>query len=143
MYRQVSVTYCDLHDRSGRMKCLGAIHEELRWADCRAYLHWRIRRRMRENAAVREMMIAVPEMTRASAAAVVGDLCGEAVAGGDEAVATWLESHSVEIDARIELERQRAVEARIYEMVGALPVDRQVGLVRDLLGYVRVAGSRK
>lgn len=141
MYRQVSVMYCDLHDRSGRMKGLGAIREELTWADSRSYLHWRIRRRMQENGAVRKMMAAVPEMTRAAAAASVAELCASAPVSSDEdmAVATWLETHGSEVDARIEAERQRITEERIYQLVTSLPAARRSEVVRDLVGFSRVA----
>jgi len=141
MYRQVSVMYCDLHDRSGRMKGLGAIREELTWADSRSYLHWRIRRRMQENGAVRKMMAAVPEMTRAAAAASVAELCASAPVSSDEdmAVATWLETHGSEVDARIEAERQRITEERIYQLVTSLPAGRRSEVVRDLVGFSRVA----
>jgi len=57
VYRQVAVNYCDLHDRSGRMKGLGAIHEELEWRRSRAYLYWRIRRRQLEGEAIKKIAV--------------------------------------------------------------------------------------
>mmetsp|Transcript_74455 Transcript_74455/g.215880 ORF Transcript_74455/g.215880 Transcript_74455/m.215880 type:complete len:187 (+) Transcript_74455:1-561(+) len=148
MYRQVSVMYCDLHDRSGRMKGIGAIHEELVWADSRLYLHWRIRRRMQENSVMRRMRAAVPDMSREEAAAAVADLLkGVLSSAGDQdedmAVATWLEAHDAEIVARIELERQRAMEEQIFKLVSSLPSDRRSEVVRDLVGFARVADKQR
>merc|ERR1712151_397441 len=67
MYRQVSVMYCDLHDRSARMKSLGAIHEELNWRQSRSYLHWRIRRRLRESSVIKKLLAAVHKLSHADA----------------------------------------------------------------------------
>merc|ERR1712003_452295 len=71
MYRQVSVTYCDLHDRSARMKGLGAIHEELTWRQSRSYLHWRIRRRLCESGVVKQLQASVPGLSYADAKGVL------------------------------------------------------------------------
>merc|ERR1711988_1797797 len=67
MYRQVSVLYCDLHDRSARMKGLGAIHEELEWRQSRTYLHWRIRRRLCESGVMKQLQGAMPNFSHAEA----------------------------------------------------------------------------
>merc|ERR1711976_233714 len=67
MYRQVSVMYCDLHDRIARMKGLGAIHEELSWRQSRTYLHWRIRRRLRESGAVKQLQAAIRNLSHGEA----------------------------------------------------------------------------
>merc|ERR1719210_1144061 len=63
LYKQVAVQYCDLHDRSGRMKGLGAIHEELTWAESRSYLHWRIRRRAQATNIIRRLREAIPALS--------------------------------------------------------------------------------
>merc|ERR1719456_1421397 len=98
MYRQVAVQYCDLHDRSGRMKGLGAIREELEWRNARAYLHWRIRRRLRESQVVKDLLAQVPEMASTQATAIVTELtagaAGAAEAEEDQAVAEWLERNT-------------------------------------------------
>merc|ERR1719401_1624427 len=82
MYRQVAVSYCDLHDRSGRMKGLGAIHEELEWRTSRTYLHWRIRRRQREGQACKELRRKVPELSRAEASQCIGEKVKDALGEG-------------------------------------------------------------
>lgn len=145
LYKQVSVTYCDLHDRSGRMKGLGAIHEELEWADSRKYLHWRIRRRMQVNSVIQRLRRAVPSLSHAEAASVATKMTEEvalaAVGSEDQAVATWLEGHAAEIEKKIEEERQRATEEQIYKLVASLPSARRGDVVRDLVGFTRVVGK--
>merc|ERR1712207_51836 len=92
MYRQVSVMYCDLHDRSARMKGLGAIHEELEWQQSRTYLHWRIRRRLRESGVVKDLQAVVPGLSHAEAKDVLKNLLEDNIGGdaADQAVAEWL-----------------------------------------------------
>eukprot|EP00445_Apocalathium_hangoei_P043602 CAMPEP_0203975960 /NCGR_PEP_ID=MMETSP0359-20131031/100874_1 /ASSEMBLY_ACC=CAM_ASM_000338 /TAXON_ID=268821 /ORGANISM="Scrippsiella Hangoei, Strain SHTV-5" /LENGTH=2073 /DNA_ID=CAMNT_0050914163 /DNA_START=62 /DNA_END=6283 /DNA_ORIENTATION=+ len=146
LYQQVSHEYCDLHDRCPRMKSLGAIREGLHWADSRSYLHWRIRRRVQENSVARRLMRSVTGISYQQATAIVADLVkGVAEAAGkaaeDQAVATWIEEHASEVDARLELERQKATEDEIYRLVSSLPAAKRGELVRDLVGYSRVAGA--
>merc|ERR1719293_47767 len=112
MYKQVSVMYCDLHDRSGRMKGLGAIHEELNWAGSRAYLHWRIRRRLQENGATKKLMAGVGDLQYSEAATVIGTMLSEVAAGGDRVVAQWIENNTAKINALVESERQRLTQDR-------------------------------
>jgi len=148
LYQQVAQEYCDLHDRCPRMKSLGAIREGLVWEDSRAYLHWRIRRRVQENSVIRKLMRTVPGTTYKQGASIVADMVS-AVASGvskeaqDEAVATWLEENTSLVEARIETERHRATEEEIYKLVASLPANRRGELVRDLVGYARVAADGK
>jgi len=149
MYRQVSVLYCDLHDRSARMKGLGAIHEELEWKKSRTYLHWRIRRRLKESDVVKRLQRAVPEIGCRDAKAIVQDMLttsmGKAPGGSsedDRAVAQWLESNLQVAIARVEAERQKAAEAKIMELLSSLPATRQEEVVRDLVGYTKVMAKQ-
>jgi len=145
LYKQVAVQYCDLHDRSGRMKGLGAIHEELTWAESRSYLHWRIRRRLQVNSAVQQLRKAVPSLSHVAAVEKVEKLTSAAVIGGpapeDQAIAEWLESHAAEVGAMIEQERQRATEKDIYRLVASLPEARRGQVVRDLVGFNKVESA--
>eukprot|EP00405_Crypthecodinium_cohnii_P020766 CAMPEP_0206482608 /NCGR_PEP_ID=MMETSP0324_2-20121206/38966_1 /ASSEMBLY_ACC=CAM_ASM_000836 /TAXON_ID=2866 /ORGANISM="Crypthecodinium cohnii, Strain Seligo" /LENGTH=2089 /DNA_ID=CAMNT_0053960569 /DNA_START=18 /DNA_END=6287 /DNA_ORIENTATION=- len=147
LYQQVAQEYCDLHDRCPRMKSLGAIREGLVWEESRAYLHWRLRRRVQENCVIRKLMRTVPDLTYKQGSTIVADLIEKVVssvdgAAQDQAVATWLEEHSSTIVADcIERERQRRAEEEIYRLVATLPASRRGELVRDLVGYARVSTS--
>merc|ERR1719426_547908 len=63
LYTQVAVAYCDLHDTPGRMQAVGAIREALTWRTSRAYLHWRIRRRLQETAVTKKLRAAAPDVS--------------------------------------------------------------------------------
>merc|ERR1719456_214662 len=144
MYRQVAVSYCDLHDRSGRMKGLGAIREELEWRKSRTYLHWRIRRRQREGQACKELRRKVPELSHAEASKAISEMVEAAVSEAtDQAAARWLEAHGDLVERFIEEERQKAAERQIFALFGSLPAARQAELARDLVGFTRVFGSSR
>jgi len=132
MYKQVSITYCDLHDRSGRMKGIGAIHEELNWSESRAYLHWRIRRRLHENSAAKKLARGVSDLSHAEAAGLVSEMVVDIAEGGDTVVAKWLESNSVAVSAKIESERQRLQQAEIFRLFTSLPASAHADILRRL-----------
>jgi len=141
MYKQVSVMYCDLHDRSGRMKGLGAIHEELHWATSRAYLHWRIRRRLQQTGAAKKLVAAVGDLEYSEAAAFISNMVAEVAAGGDRVVAQWIESNTATINAKVETERQRLIQERIFKLFSSLPAAARSDVVRDLVGFTKVTDA--
>jgi len=139
MYKQAAIMYCDLHDRSGRMKGLGAIHEELNWAGSRAYLHWRIRRRVQENGAAKKLMARVEGLQYSEAAPVISKMLSEVAAGGDDrVVAQWIENNTAKIDALVESERQRLTNDKIFKLFISLPAAARSDVVRDLVGFTKV-----
>jgi len=145
MYKQVATNYCDLHDRSGRMKGLGAIHEELQWKTSRTYLHWRIRRRQQEGLACKKLADQVEGLSSADAAKAVTDMIEEALGKepSDKAVAEWLEANTGKISSYIESTRLKAAEEKIFALFSSLPVDKQGELARDLVGFTRVAAKKR
>jgi len=138
MYKQVSVTYCDLHDRSGRMKGLGAIHEELNWQDSRSYLHWRIRRRVRESAVCKSLQKDDKSLSHADAAAVVKSIIPENLTE-DQAVAEWLEANEAKVAECVQAQKYSSVEREIFELIKDLPAGRRAEVIRDLAGFTRVS----
>jgi acetyl-CoA carboxylase / biotin carboxylase 1 len=48
VYEQISVLFCDLHDRTGRMKSVGVIRREVEWKEARSFFYWRLRRKLAE-----------------------------------------------------------------------------------------------
>merc|ERR1711939_821351 len=86
LYTQVAVAYCDLHDTPGRMQAVGAIREALTWRTSRAYLHWRIRRRIQETAITKKMRAAAPDVSADRVSSFLADLRAEAGVETDQAV---------------------------------------------------------
>jgi len=134
MYKQIATNYCDLHDRSGRMKGLGAIHEELEWPKSRTYLHWRIRRRQQESLCCKKLQGKLPALSRAEAMQAISDRVAAAIGkqASDKAVAQWLESNGSEIEKHIDGERQLCMEREIFELFESLPKVKQIELAAGL-----------
>jgi len=138
IFRQVAITYCDLHDKSGRMKSAGVIQAELEWKKARSYLHWRIRRRMQENNVVKRLQDDVPRLSRDQAMNMVKQISKDA-GTEDKSIALWLEENSKAVDAGVELERQRATQTEIFRLIQTLPSTMQGDVLRDLDGFVKVS----
>jgi len=143
-YRQVATHYCDLHDRSGRMKKLGAIHEELEWRTSRSYLHWRIRRRQQEGQACQELRRKVPELSHMEASQAIAGVVTSAVGEAkDQVVAQWLEANRSQLEKFTEEQRQKAAETQIFGLFSSLSRAKQEEISRDLIGFSRVANKSK
>merc|ERR1719171_3416898 len=78
LFSQVAVEFCDLHDKAGRMEKVGVIREALSWRTSRAYLHWRIRRRIQETAVAKKMRAAAADVSAERVASFLADLRAEA-----------------------------------------------------------------
>jgi acetyl-CoA carboxylase/biotin carboxylase 1 len=67
VYEQIAVQFCDLHDRTGRMKAVGVINKEVEWREARSFFYWRLRRKLAEFD-LRRQLIQAAEVGRAVAA---------------------------------------------------------------------------
>jgi acetyl-CoA carboxylase/biotin carboxylase 1 len=142
IYTQIATAYCDLHDKSGRMKAVGVIRNELEWKTSRAYLHWRIRRRLQEQQVVRKLRADTDDLSVQAAQEFVQENLAKAVPSGDDrAVAEFLETRGAEVDGWVDARRQQLVEAKIFQLMLALPADRRPEVVRDLAGFCKVNGT--
>jgi acetyl-CoA carboxylase/biotin carboxylase 1 len=142
IYKQIAVGYCDLHDRSGRMKGLGAIREELQWQSSRSYLHWRIRRRQCEIQARKQLQMQVPTMSIDEATLAIANMLASALPSAeDKAVVEFFESNGSQLESFIEMERQKHAEQQIFKLFASLPANKQLEMARDLTGFTRVSAS--
>uniref|UniRef100_A0A8C0X7X8 acetyl-CoA carboxylase n=1 Tax=Castor canadensis TaxID=51338 RepID=A0A8C0X7X8_CASCN len=63
IYHQVAVQFADLHDTPGRMLEKGVISDVLEWRTARAFLYWRLRRRLLEDQVKQEVLRASAELS--------------------------------------------------------------------------------
>jgi len=63
VYLQVAHEFADLHDTPGRMMAMGAINGVVPWRRARAFFYWRLRRKLAENAIIRRLRTAAPQLT--------------------------------------------------------------------------------
>lgn len=60
---QVAHEFADLHDRSGRMLAKGVIRDSVTWQRSRNYFFWRTKRRITEDALVKQLQAADSEIS--------------------------------------------------------------------------------
>ncbi|KAF2663295.1 putative acetyl-CoA carboxylase [Microthyrium microscopicum] len=121
VYTQIALQYADLHDRAGRMQAKGTIRAALRWSQARKFFYQRLRRRLSEErvlSAIASAQAASSESKESSPrAARLGLLrawCGvEQFDTNDAGVADWLESHSNDIETKVEAVRQESVARKV------------------------------
>merc|ERR1719311_1170273 len=65
LYVQISHEFADLHDRPGRMKAKGVIRDIVPWARAREYFFWRVRRRLMQDALIKELKAADASLSHA------------------------------------------------------------------------------
>jgi acetyl-CoA carboxylase/biotin carboxylase 1 len=141
LFSQVAVEFCDLHDKAGRMEKVGAIREALTWRTSRAYLHWRIRRRLQETAVAKKLRAAAPDTSAERAAAFLADLRAEAGVDDDQAVAEWFELNSDLVDRRVAAMQESLAADGMYKTFSSLSSEKQGEVLRDLDGFARVRSA--
>jgi len=63
VYRQIALTFADLHDTPGRMLAKNAIRKIVPWKEARSFFFWRLQRRLAEGAIRKSMIRANPSLT--------------------------------------------------------------------------------
>jgi len=113
LYLQVAHEFADLHDRSGRMSAKGVIRKPLTWQSSRAFFYHRLRRRLAEDAARRELVASVPGMDADDASRELQKLLSrkrgaEVAWDNDEGVAEWLVSDAANITKHAQMLKRDA-----------------------------------
>lgn len=62
MYHQVALSFADLHDMPARMQEKGVIQDVVPWAKSRSQLYWRLRRRLLQDRAKRDILQVRPQL---------------------------------------------------------------------------------
>ncbi|PXF48372.1 Acetyl-CoA carboxylase [Gracilariopsis chorda] len=63
MYKNVATSFCDLHDKPGRLLAKGAIRSIIDWQEARSFFYWRLQRRLAEERVRSKVREADPNMT--------------------------------------------------------------------------------
>merc|ERR1719353_1153948 len=70
-YQPLGEMFCDLHDRPGRMLAKGVIRDVVSWKRSREYFYWRVRRRLAQDALVKELKAGDDSLSHTDAVATV------------------------------------------------------------------------
>merc|ERR1712084_211230 len=112
VYLQAATEFCDLHDKTGRMKAKGVIKEAVSWENSREFFFWRAKRRMAEDMYVEQMSAADASITREGAIESI-----KALYSGDwednKAVASFYEEGTAVISDKVKSVKAAGVQAKI------------------------------
>jgi len=131
LYVQVSHEFADLHDRPGRMVAKGVIRDVVPWAEARSTFYWRVRRRLAQDALVKQLKEADASLEHAAA---VEALKGWVSADweDDQAVLQCFESDSAKIAEGIEAFKTEAVGKTVSSLLAGLSDDAKAKLLGSL-----------
>jgi acetyl-CoA carboxylase/biotin carboxylase 1 len=122
-YGQVAVEFADLHDRAGRMVAKGVIRDSVEWPKARSYFHWRLRRRLAEDALLDRVAKAAGDDSHlGQLKARLQELRAAAgISEDDKSVATWLEGDGASAAEAATIETAKAaVNERIDKLKASM-----------------------
>jgi acetyl-CoA carboxylase/biotin carboxylase 1 len=112
VYLQAATEFCDLHDKTGRMKAKGVIKEAVPWGESREFFFHRVARRMAEDNVVDQLRQADSTLTKNSATELVKSLFT-----GDwednKAVAAFFLEKSADVTDKVKAVKASGVQAKI------------------------------
>merc|ERR1712046_397015 len=131
LYTQISHEFADLHDRPGRMYAKGVIRDVVPWEGAREYFSWRVRRRLAQDALVKQLRAADTSLNHMQ--------CVELLRGwtsvdweDDRAVLSWFEKDGVQIENELSRVRLEAMKKMMKEMMGQLSAKNKAELLKEL-----------
>merc|ERR1719272_123890 len=131
LYVQVSYEFADLHDRPGRMVAKGVIRECVPWAKARGYFYWRVRRRLAQDALVKQLKESDASLAHAAGVAMLQGWC-DVDWEDDQAVLGWFESGSAKIEAGIGEYQTEAVGKTVAALLAGLSDEAKAKVVASL-----------
>mmetsp|Transcript_36979 Transcript_36979/g.89793 ORF Transcript_36979/g.89793 Transcript_36979/m.89793 type:complete len:2085 (+) Transcript_36979:524-6778(+) len=119
VYLAAATEFCDLHDKTGRMKAKGVIKDAVSWEDSREFFFYRAKRRMYEDNFLEQMKAIDSSMSRSDALDVLKSLYS-----GDfddnKAVSSFYEDSVSTVDAKIGEMKKDALKAKVEALQAEL-----------------------
>ena len=131
LYVQVSYEFADLHDRPGRMQAKGVIRDCVPWEKARGYFYWRVRRRLAQDALVKQLKDADASLTHAAGVEMLKGWC-DVDWEDDQAVLSWFESGAAKIEAGITEYKTEAIGKTVSELLDGLSDEAKAKVVASL-----------
>merc|ERR1719428_2026482 len=132
LYVQISHEFADLHDRPGRMKAKGVIRDVVGWEGSRAYFAMRVRRRLAQDALVKELRGADASLSHAEALGLLKGWMGGDEWEDDKAAMAWFTDDSAAIAEKIAAVRAGAVKKAVGNLLSGLPAGMKDEVLADL-----------
>jgi len=121
LYVQISHEFADLHDRPGRMLAKGVISDIVPWQRAREYFFWRVRRRLLQDALVKQLKAADASLAHADCLTLLEGWVGAKADWSDnEAVVKAFESESSLFDEKVGDIRVEGVKKAVASLLSGL-----------------------
>merc|ERR1712032_968867 len=112
VYLAAATEFCDLHDKTGRMKAKGVIKQAVSWEDSRTFFYYRAKRRMYEDNFIDQMKAADSSISRDAGLETLQSLYS-----GDfddnESVATFYEEDTDKVNDKIGEMKKESIKAKM------------------------------
>eukprot|EP00536_Pseudo-nitzschia_multiseries_P003372 jgi/Psemu1/318156/estExt_fgenesh1_pm.C_520003 len=119
VYLAAATEFCDLHDKTGRMKAKGVIKDAVSWEDSRTFFFYRAKRRMYEDNFIDQIKAIDASATRASGLSVL-----ESLFPGDfednKAVAAFYEQETDKVNVKIAEIKKDSLQAKMEALKAEL-----------------------
>jgi len=133
LYVQISHEFADLHDRPGRMLAKGVIRDVVPWKRAREYFFWRVRRRLMQDALVKQLKEADASLSHTDCLALLGKWMGDSASWEDDkAVLQFFESEGAAIDDKLGEVRLESVKKTVEALLAGLSADAKSDLLKSL-----------
>lgn len=119
VYLQAATEFCDLHDKTGRMKSVGVIRDAVDWEHSREYFYNRAKRRMIEDDYIKQLQIASPVLDDDAAKDILRGL-GATEWDNDAAMIEFYDKKKDTIVTKIKQIGDDAIRAKIEELKSKL-----------------------
>jgi len=133
LYVQISHEFADLHDRPGRMKAKGVIRDIVPWDRAREYFFWRVRRRLMQDALVKELKAADGSLGHGECLNLLQSWIGEAASWEDDkAILDFFESQGAVIDEKLGEVKLASVKKTVASLLDSLSAADKAALLESL-----------
>ncbi|KAA8495577.1 Acetyl-CoA carboxylase [Porphyridium purpureum] len=136
VYKQIAISFADLHDTPGRMLAMRAIRRVVPWAQARDFFYWRLQRRLAEYRIEAQCLDANPTLSLSDVRALMrrwAEMAEEVEDYEDDrAVFEWIEDSEEAMNKRVEKLRQEYIANQTCNL-GQTSVDGFLDGVEELL----------
>ena len=117
VYLQAATEFCDLHDKTGRMKAVGVIKDAVPWERSREYFFKRAKRRMIEDDYVERLVAASDgSLDDGLAREILSAMVTSEEWGDNHFMIDFYDNNSDSIEAEIKKTRGDAIQSRIEQL---------------------------
>jgi len=132
LYTQISYEFADLHDRPGRMLAKGVIRDVVSWERSREYFYWRVRRRLAQDALVKQLKAGDGALSHGDAVEAVKGWLSSVAWEDDKAVLDYLAASADDIADKLAAAKVVAAKKSVASILDDLTPEAKAALIAEL-----------